>query len=98
MFNLFRKRTKSEVIRDNVRKGRAAEENVRTRYEMDGYKVKRTGIGHDFKVSKTNIFTGKKTTKYIEVKSGKAKLSRLQKRTKRKSKNYVVERDEPLFW
>ena len=37
-------------------------------------------------------------SKLVEVKSGKAKLSEIQKRTKRKKSNYKVERVNPFFY
>ena len=87
------------LIRDNQRKGRIAEEIVRMRYMMMGYEVERTGRGHDFYVKKRDILTGKVIDrKFIEVKSGEAKLSKLQQKIKRKKNNYKVERINFLFW
>ncbi|RLJ07140.1 MAG: hypothetical protein DRP12_02780, partial [Candidatus Aenigmatarchaeota archaeon] len=76
-----------------------AEEIVKMNYILRGYEVIRTGKGHDFRVRKRDLFTGKvKESKLIEVKSGKAKLSKLQEKIKRKKKNYKVERVQPLFY
>lgn len=59
--------------------------------------MKRTGRGHDFKATRSNWLTGKKETRYVEVKTGGAKLSPLQKRKKRSlGKKYVVKGD-PMF-
>ena len=77
------KRSKKEVIRDNKAKGKRAEEQVKTEYEMNGWNMERTDRGHDYKATKRNWLTGKKETKYVEVKSGNAKLSPLQKKKKK---------------
>lgn len=80
-------RRSGKSVRDNAAKGKAGEKRVRDKYERAGYKVERTGRGHDFKVTKDN------QTKYVEVKTGKSKLSSLQKRKKRSlGKKYVVEK------
>ena len=80
-------RRSGKSVRANAAKGRAGERRVRDKYKKAGYKVERTGRGHDFKVTKNN------RTKYVEVKTGKAKLSPLQKRKKRSlGKKYVVEK------
>jgi hypothetical protein len=47
---------------------------------------------------KRDLLTGRITkTQYVEVKSGSAKLSKLQKKTKWKKSNYVVKRKNSLF-
>ena len=56
----FFRRSKREVIRDNAAQGKDAEKDVEFEYRMKGYKVKRTGKGHDYKATKRNWFTGKK--------------------------------------
>ena len=90
--NIFR-RSKRAVIRDNAAKGKRAEKMVRSEYEMAGYKTKQTGKGHDFKATRKNWLTGKKDTKYVEVKTGSSKLSPLQKKKKSQlGHKYVVER------
>jgi len=102
MFDLrqtSKKERKRVIIRDNQRKGRAAEDAVRMDYILRGYEVKRTGKGHDFRVRKRDLFTGKVVeSKVVEVKSGKSNLSKLQQKTKKKKSNYKVERVEPFFW
>lgn len=83
----------------NRRKGKTAEEIVKWRYLIMGYDVERTGRGHDFRVRKRDLFTARVIdSKYIEVKSGNAKLSKLQQEMKRKKRNYKVERVDPLLW
>ena len=80
--SLFR-RSKRQVIRDNAAQGKQGEEQVKTKYEMNGFKMERTGKGHDFKATRRNWLTGKRETKYVEVKTGGAGLSPLQKKKKR---------------
>ena len=92
-FGSLFKRSKRQVIRDNAAQGKRGEEQVKTKYEMNGYKMKRTGKGHDYKATRRNWLTGKKETKYVEVKTGGAELSPLQKKKKRSmGKKYVEER------
>ena len=94
-----KKQLKREVIEENRRKGKAGEDAVVMKYQMAGYEVERTGHGHDFRVRKRNPITGRVTeSKLIEVKTGKAKLSELQKKTKKKKRNYKVERVDPWFY
>lgn len=85
-------RSEKRTIQDNVVRGRLGEDIVRAAYEMGGYKTTRTGRGHDFRATKTDPLTGKSKSKYVEVKSGNARLSTLQKKTKRRyGGKYVVE-------
>ena len=94
------KRSKRQVIRDNATKGAEAERTVKAKYELMGYKMERTGHGSDWKASRHNYLTGKKETKLVEVKTGDAQLSPLQKKRKRSwGKRYVVERvsDSPFY-
>ena len=87
-----------KIIRDNAAKGKAGERRVRDRYERAGYKVERTGQGHDFKVTRINPITGEKEIEYLEVKTGDAELSSLQKRKERSlGTNYVVVNGDPVF-
>ncbi len=96
---ISKKQLKREVIEENRRKGIAAEENYRMRAQLSGYEVERTGRGHDFRVRKRDLLTGRVTYSGVrEIKSGKAKLSKLQQKTKRKKSNYKVVREEPMFW
>lgn len=99
LFPMSKKEKKRIIIKDNQRKSKVAEDIVRMRYWMKGYEVERTGRGHDFRVRKRDPFTGKVIeSKLIEVKSGRANLSRLQQKMKRKRSNYKVERVDPFFW
>ena len=83
---------KMEMVR---RKGKDGEKTFKLSREDLGDKVERTGRGSDFKVTHES-WTGKKSTKYVEVKTGpKAKTSKLQEATKKKmGKKYEVHRIE----
>ena len=94
-----KREARKEVIAENRRKGRAGEEAVKSNYSLRGYEVERTGRGHDFRVRRRNMLTGRVTeSKVIEVKTGKAKLSKLQRKTKKQKSNYKVERVDPMFY
>jgi len=96
---ISKKKIKKEVIAENRAKGRAGEEQIRSRYELSGHEVERSPRGKDFVVRKRDLFSGRVTsTKHVEVKTGKAKLSKLQKKTKKGKGNYKVERADPMFW
>ena len=90
------RQSKRKTIRANATKGKRVENKVKREYKARGYKVKSTGKGHDFKATKTNPSTGKKTTKFVEVKSGNTKLTPTQQKSKKRlGKKFVEERREP---
>jgi hypothetical protein len=93
------KQKKRETLEANRARGRAAERQAEVSSYLSGYEVERTGRGSDFRLTKRELFTGKVIErKLVEVKSGKAKLSELQRKTKKKKSNYKVFRvDIPLF-
>jgi len=94
-----KKEIKREVIAENRVKGRAAEYFYAMRARLAGLEVERTGRGHDFRVRKRNPFTGRVVYSGLrEVKSGNARLSELQQKTKKKKSNYKVIREQPMFW
>jgi len=94
-----KKQRKQQTIRDNQRKGRAAEDQAMMRDNLRGYETERTGRGHDYRRRKRNPFTGRVTkSEVVEVKSGNATLSPLQKKTKKKKSNYRVVREDPFFF
>jgi hypothetical protein len=94
-----RKQRQRATIRENQRRGRAAEEQAMMRDRMRGWEVERTGRGHDYRRRLRDPWTNKVTrSEVVEVKSGNAKLSPLQKKTKRKSSNYRVVREDPYFF
>lgn len=101
MFGLSRKKPQNNKERMAAvrRKGKVGEEAFKNRRETWGDKVERTGKGHDYKVTREDWITGKKSLYYAEVKTGKkAKPSKLQKATKKKlgNKYKVVRMDDPL--
>lgn len=94
-----KKEIKRDVIAENRIKGKAAEDSYVMRARLAGLEVERTGRGHDFRVRKRNPFTGKVVYSGLrEVKSGNARLSELQRKTKKKKSNYKVIREQPMFW
>ncbi len=98
LVSMSKKAKKKLIIAENRRRGKMGEDMVRMQYETSGYEVERTGRGHDFRVRRRNLFTGRvESSKLVEVKVGKAKLSKLQKKTKKRKKNYKVVRVEPWF-
>ena len=93
---ISKKEIKRDIIHENRIKGKNAEENYRMRAELAGYEVERTGRGHDFRVRKRDFITRKVTYSGLrEIKSGNAKLSKLQKTTKKNKHNYKVIRENP---
>ena len=82
---MSKKMKKRRTLRENKRRGKKAEYLYRATSELSGKKVRRTGKGSDYYEEKMGT--------YVEVKSGKGKLSKLQKETKRKKgKKYNVKR------
>jgi hypothetical protein len=104
--NLFGgRKSKKQIRRENLaanrRRGDAAQDAYKFSAEMRGLEVVRTGRGSDYRVRDRDFWTGRvKSSKLVEVKSGKAKLSKLQRKTKRKHPgHYTVVRENPsLFW
>jgi hypothetical protein len=92
---LSKKAIKREVIAENRRRGKAAEDSYKVKAQLAGYEVERTGRGHDFIVRKRDFLTGRVTYSGLrEIKSGNAKLSRLQQKTKKRKSNYKVIRQD----
>ncbi len=95
---ISKKQLKREVIAENRQRGKIAEESAVLNAAIQGIEYKRTGRGHDFKAYRTDILTGKrKFLGYREIKSGNAKLSKLQQKTKKKKSNYKVIREKSYF-
>jgi len=96
---ISKKQINIEKTSEIRRKGKAGEDSFRTRAQLSGYEVERTGRGSDFRIRKRNPFTGRVIeSKLVEVKTGNSKLSKLQQRTKKKNSNYKVVREEPYFY
>ena len=95
-----KKQIKREVLEENRRKGKAAEDSYKLGASLRGEEVERSPHGRDFIVRRRNLFTGKvERTTHVEVKSSStAPLSKLQQKTKRKKSNYKVVREEPMLW
>ena len=95
---ISKRQIKREVIEENRRRGKAAEDSYVMKARLSGYEVERTGKGHDFRVRKRDPFTRKVTYSGVrEIKSGNAKLSKLQQKTKKKQSNYKVVRENSLW-
>jgi hypothetical protein len=101
IFSATKSQRKRETLANNRAKGKAAGEHFVLQHTLAGHEVVRTRRGHDYRVRKRNLFTGKVIKSEVhEVKSSKtAPLSKLQKKTKKKKSNYKVDRiDPPFYW
>jgi hypothetical protein len=94
------KERKRRILDQNIRRGRAAEqEETSNDLIMGGWSSKRTGRGHDYKQERFDILSGKREERFKEIKSGRAKLSSLQKEKQRKlGKKFVVGRRDPWIY
>ena len=89
MFGFMKSRR--TINKKNQEQGREGEKKIKEKYQFMGYKVKRTGRGHDFKVERDGLLG--KESKFVEVKTGNSPLSKRQKQAKsRHGSRYVVER------
>jgi len=87
------RRSRREVNHSNQEQGRSGEAQAKAKWEMNGWKMTRTGKGHDYRATRKNWRTGKTETKYVEVKTGNSQLSPLQKKKKKQlGSKYVEER------
>jgi hypothetical protein len=87
-----RSKTPREILEKNVLKGKLAEEIAKQDYVEHGFKIHQTGIGSDFIAEKklgNSIYQI-----YVDVKSGKSKLTKKQKQTKSKLKKQNIPFDE----
>jgi predicted Holliday junction resolvase-like endonuclease len=62
----------------NITKGKLAEELAKEDYKNHGYKIIKTGIGSDF-IAIKRFHNEKPIKEFVEVKTGKAKVSKKQK-------------------
>jgi hypothetical protein len=94
-----KKQRQRETIANNRERGRMGEDMVAMKYTLAGYEVDRTHPkGADMTVRKRDLFTGRVTsTRRVEVKTGKARLSPVQKRIKKKKRTKVERVDSPFF-
>jgi len=83
----MKRQKKSRRMILNQLQGKLGELDVSNELIVRGYEVKRKHFGRDFDVRKVDPITGRKgETKMIEIKTGNAKTSRLQNKTKKESK------------
>ena len=85
-------RTQKDILQKNVQKGKLAEEIAKQDYIEHGFEIIETGIGSDF-VAKKKIENSIYQI-YVDVKSGKSKLTKKQKQTKNKLKKQKIPFDE----
>ena len=95
--NLFHKPTKKEEktkqVKNNSEQGKSGEQLVVSRWQLNGWKMTRTGTGHDYRATRINRHTGKLQTYFVEIKTGNSTLSERQKEAKKRyGTRYVVER------
>jgi hypothetical protein len=92
-----KKQIKRDVLEENRRRGKAAEDNYLMSARLRGKEVERSPHGRDFIERDRDFWTGKvRRTTHVEVKSSQtAPLSDLQKKTKRTKSNYKVVRKDP---
>ncbi len=81
-----------EILQTNILKGKLAEELAKQDYVEHGFEIYQTGIGSDFIAEKKigNVIY----QIYVDVKSGKAKLTKKQKQTKNRLKKQNIPFDE----
>lgn len=90
-----KKEQKRDILEENKRKGKAAEDRFVFEQTMQGREVERTGRGSDFRVRERD-WTGRVTSsKLKEVKSSStAPVSKLQKKGVKKGRVSVVRYDD----
>ena len=81
-----------EILEKNILKGKLAEEIAKQDYIEHGFEIYQTGIGSDF-IAKRKLDNSIYQI-YVDVKSGKAKLTKKQKQTKNKLKKQNIPFDE----
>ena len=69
-----------DILEKNILKGKLAEEIAKQDYIEHGFKIHQTGIGSDF-IAERKLENSSYQI-YVDVKSGKAKLTKKQKQTK----------------
>ncbi len=93
------KKSKPEILKRNKAKGKAAEKWFVFWEKFWGNKVTRSPNGEDYVVERWHFGTDKVDTVHVEVKSGKAKLSKNQlAKQKKYPKNYEVRRINPILY
>lgn len=103
-FDVFGRRSKKEILRErldeNKRRGEAAEDLYESDAALRGVDFKKVHKGCDYIETERDFFGMVIKRTNVEVKSSsKAKLSKLQKKMKRKlGKKYIVDRYDPVFY
>ena len=91
---------RKQTLEENLRVGKFSEETAKAEYVADGWEIFPTFIGYDFLAVK-KLSDGEELVEYVEVKSGGARLSKLQtlmmRRCKREGKTYRVFRVNPNY-
>ncbi len=93
LFDEIRKAKKRRTLLESRTRGKWGETAFAASAELRGQNPRRSPTGRDFIITEGNPITGKgRRNVSIEVKTGGARLSPLQKRYKKKIKNYRVVR------
>lgn len=92
------KEKRQRILRENVKKGKAGEEIVKTKYTIDAYILEdrtKKNKGPDFHARKKDLHGNVIDDKFIDSKTGKAKLSKSQKEKGAKEERPYV---PPFFY
>lgn len=91
----------TQILLRNITKGKLGEKIAQEDYKQNGYKIIKTGIGSDFIALKNFDDIEKPLKEFVEVKVGKARMTRTQKifmrKTKKSGKKYTVYRITHAF-
>lgn len=103
VYNIWKKPSKKvrkrRQLEENIRKGRSGERQAELELNLQGWNLRKTGRGSDYEGTRYNWVTGRTEKKHFEIKTGGARLSKLQKKTKKKKKGrYKEYRTEPFFY
>lgn len=95
------KLNQSYLLLSNIRKGKIGEKIAEIDYKNNGYKIIKTGVGSDFIAIKRFANDDRCHIEYVEVKTGRSKQSKKQKRAmykiKKDGKSYTVYRISDAF-
>jgi len=95
--NLYKQKklkiNKKLILQKSIIKGKIGEEIAKEDYRKNGFTIKDTKYGSDFEAFK-RIPTNKILHEHVEVKTGKARLSKKQKATRNKLKQQGIHYSE----
>ena len=95
------KSNQSYLLLSNIRKGKIGEKIAELDYKNNGYRIIKTGIGSDFIAIKKFVGCDKHHIEYVEVKTGKSKQTKKQRRSmykaKKDGKSYTIYRITDAF-